>query len=333
MEMPNRTYSSASSYRFGFNGKENDNEVKGVANEQDYGERIYDPRIGRFLSVDPLTPDYPNYNPYSFAGNKPIEAKDLDGLEEWMAQQAFGIKARAQLEVRYPHYPGGEIKTYNPSWTERWRNSKGFISKLSYDIINGFYTTGQQLTATPRGKNYVYNLGGGAYDAHGGADEDQRTKHFVDATTMLIPGAEGENAGNRLLTRILESRGAKTIIREVENEVTQQVVTRYTVDVKKFDFFFGKVVMGAEHNVQRSAQNLKDLTALGIKDQNQLIKVFDEAIEKGTLVTTKKSEYGTTIVKRVKIGEKGTIDVGFYYEGVNLSKTPTISTIIPKIHK
>ncbi len=42
-------------YRYGFNGKENDNEVKGEGNQQDYGFRIYDPRLGRFLSVDPLT--------------------------------------------------------------------------------------------------------------------------------------------------------------------------------------------------------------------------------------------------------------------------------------
>jgi RHS repeat-associated protein len=69
-------------YRFGFNGKENDNGVKGLGNQQDYGMRIYDPRVGRFLSVDPLSKSYPWYTPYQFAGNKPIWAVDLDGLEE-----------------------------------------------------------------------------------------------------------------------------------------------------------------------------------------------------------------------------------------------------------
>jgi hypothetical protein len=34
------------------------------------------------LSVDPLAPSYPWYTPYQFAGNKPIWAVDLDGLEE-----------------------------------------------------------------------------------------------------------------------------------------------------------------------------------------------------------------------------------------------------------
>ena len=69
-------------YKYSFNGKENDNEVKGSGNQQDYGLRIYDPRLGRFLSVDPLTVDYPWYTPYQFAGNTPIRAVDLDGGEE-----------------------------------------------------------------------------------------------------------------------------------------------------------------------------------------------------------------------------------------------------------
>jgi RHS repeat-associated protein len=81
--MPSRIASSATGegYRFGFNGKENDNEVKGFGNQQDYGMRIYDPRVGRFLSVDPLTQEYPWYTPYQFAGNNPIRFIDLDGAE------------------------------------------------------------------------------------------------------------------------------------------------------------------------------------------------------------------------------------------------------------
>jgi RHS repeat-associated protein len=81
MLQPGRKW-NAGGYRYGFNGKENDNDVKGEGNQQDYGMRVYDPRLGKFLSVDPLTNDYPWYTPYQFAGNKPIEAVDLDGAEE-----------------------------------------------------------------------------------------------------------------------------------------------------------------------------------------------------------------------------------------------------------
>jgi RHS repeat-associated protein len=56
--------------------------VKGEGEQQDYGMRIYDPRIGRFLSEDPLTKQFPHYTPYQFSGNTPIQAVDLDGSEE-----------------------------------------------------------------------------------------------------------------------------------------------------------------------------------------------------------------------------------------------------------
>ena len=74
--------SNNKSYTFGFNGKMNDNEVKGgVGNQQDYGLRIYDPRVGRFLSVDPLVESFPWYTPYQSTGNNPINYIDLDGAE------------------------------------------------------------------------------------------------------------------------------------------------------------------------------------------------------------------------------------------------------------
>ena len=85
MQMPGRKYAATGKYRYGFNGKENDNEVKGEGNQQDYGMRIYDPRIARFLSVDPLMKKYPELTPYQFASNIPIAGVDLDGLEFYFA--------------------------------------------------------------------------------------------------------------------------------------------------------------------------------------------------------------------------------------------------------
>jgi len=72
-------------YRYCFNGTEMGNDMSDgkVGAVYDYGFRIYDSRIAKFLSVDPLTGSYPWYTPYQFAGNKPIEAIDLDGLEEF----------------------------------------------------------------------------------------------------------------------------------------------------------------------------------------------------------------------------------------------------------
>ncbi|WP_317191637.1 RHS repeat domain-containing protein [Fulvivirga sediminis] len=65
----------------------------------DYGFRIYNPAIGRFLSVDPLTASYPWYTPYQFAGNMPIWAIDLDGLEELIVTTSFEDGFDIELEV------------------------------------------------------------------------------------------------------------------------------------------------------------------------------------------------------------------------------------------
>lgn len=80
MAMPSRTYSAASSYRYGFNGKERDKDMNSLT-AYDYGLRIYNPAIAKFLSVDPLTKKYPELTPYQFASNSPIQAVDIDGLE------------------------------------------------------------------------------------------------------------------------------------------------------------------------------------------------------------------------------------------------------------
>ncbi|MBS4066825.1 MAG: hypothetical protein KGZ74_19845 [Chitinophagaceae bacterium] len=81
MVMPGRKFTSTTNYRYGFNGKEEDDEVKGDGNQQDYGMRIYDTRLGRFLSVDPLHKSYPMLTVYQFASNNPIAGIDLDGGE------------------------------------------------------------------------------------------------------------------------------------------------------------------------------------------------------------------------------------------------------------
>ena len=79
MMMPERHWSSGE-YRFGFNSMERDDELKGSGNSYDFGARIYDSRVGRFLSIDPLFSAFPSESNYFFAGNFPILYNiDVDG--------------------------------------------------------------------------------------------------------------------------------------------------------------------------------------------------------------------------------------------------------------
>ena len=79
--MPGRNFTSSSSYKYGFNGKEKDDEIKGNGNSLDFGARMYDPRLGRWMSVDPLAAKYFDLSPYNFAGNSPILFYDVDGMK------------------------------------------------------------------------------------------------------------------------------------------------------------------------------------------------------------------------------------------------------------
>ena len=104
MQMVGRKFISGSSYRYGFNGKENDNEAKGEGNQQDYGMRIYDPRLGRFLSVDPLTKEYPWNSTYAFAENDVIRCIDLDGAEKLAAINAYIDRGSRRLLLSGERY-------------------------------------------------------------------------------------------------------------------------------------------------------------------------------------------------------------------------------------
>jgi RHS repeat-associated protein len=76
-----RTYTSESGYRYGFNGKEKDEEGMGGGGQTyDYGFRIYNPNLGRFLSIDPLSSNYPSYSPFAYAINCPISLIDFKGM-------------------------------------------------------------------------------------------------------------------------------------------------------------------------------------------------------------------------------------------------------------
>jgi hypothetical protein len=79
--MPGRNYINGSSYRYGFNGHEKDDEIKGSGNHLSFGDYGYDPRLVRRWNVDPLASKYPHQSPYTAFNNNPIYYTDPDGRE------------------------------------------------------------------------------------------------------------------------------------------------------------------------------------------------------------------------------------------------------------
>jgi len=72
MLMPERN--GGANYRYGYQGSEKDNEVKGNGNSYTTYFRQLDPRLGRWLTIDPVT--QPWQSPYTSMDNSPIRYND-----------------------------------------------------------------------------------------------------------------------------------------------------------------------------------------------------------------------------------------------------------------
>lgn len=69
-------------YRYGFQGQEADDEIKGEGNSVNFEYRMHDPRLGRFFAIDPLAHSFPWNSPYAFSENNVIHCIELEGLEK-----------------------------------------------------------------------------------------------------------------------------------------------------------------------------------------------------------------------------------------------------------
>ena len=64
-------------YLYAFQGQERQQET----GWDSFKWRNYDPSMGRFFNIDPLAEKYNTWTPYSFSGNRVIDARELEGLE------------------------------------------------------------------------------------------------------------------------------------------------------------------------------------------------------------------------------------------------------------
>lgn len=102
MLTPGRRWSSGNEYRFGFQGEESDDEIYGDNNSYAFEYRLHDPRLGRFLSVDPLATSYPWNSTYAFSENRVIDGVELEGAERLSAHTpgwAFSSKTVLRNET------------------------------------------------------------------------------------------------------------------------------------------------------------------------------------------------------------------------------------------
>ena len=194
MLLVGRNWEGGSEYRYGFNREESDSEAYGDNNIYDYGFRIYSPRLGKFLSVDPLTKTYPMLTPYQFASNTPIQGIDLDGLEIYYTTsgELLGRVGKTDLRVKNVSDNWGPTVAMYINWTNTSKTQKDY--DWNYSVVNNpTYTFPTNIVA---GKNDTKISG---FYGHGGAVvEIPAFSGAVEYQRFKVPNAGTWEDGNDL---------------------------------------------------------------------------------------------------------------------------------------
>ena len=164
MLLPNR-HGSIDGYRYGFNGMEKDDEIKGEGNSYTSYWRQYDPRVSRWLSLDPEMASIAHQSPYVGFDNNPITNPDPNG--------------NCTKCDKHKNPNGKTIET--PEGTNVWKNSDGNVTTIFLEngTANGTYFWNAEKSGYYNVSDELYkNPNASWYDGIVNAGSD-----FIDAAT------------------------------------------------------------------------------------------------------------------------------------------------------
>ena len=158
--------------------------MKGIeGSQQDYGMRIYDPRAGRFLSVDPLTPKYPELTPYQFASNRPIDGIDMDGLE-FFKKDNTSYRLDYKPLLKAPNVREGLGNAAHNTMAFIWNGTLGAVGEMSKGI-NNYLAGGYKETPSGNAVGSFNQWTSQAGDYHSRTPFKQQLRDFGNAATNL----------------------------------------------------------------------------------------------------------------------------------------------------
>jgi len=220
-------------YRFGFNGMEKDNEAKGHGNSYDFGARIYDSRLGRWLSLDPLIYKAPQWSPFAAMGDNPLYNIDIEG-KYYVGTDDKPVKLKRSLWT-------GKLKI-------RGNNASDDLKELVSAVnASGSKTAIMQIMNAGRNETKIHvkvemevheepgQLGYGLLGLHQAHDENgkalnwDRAKGDFDGTPAYIEGKPGvyKEATITIFKGNIEERGGNGQFKGFDVTIQQEIANTF----------------------------------------------------------------------------------------------------------
>jgi RHS repeat-associated protein len=241
VELAGWGYISVESFRYGYNGKEKNDEIYGEANCIDYGERIYDPRLGRWSAVEPLSANFPMHSTYAYAANSPILFVDYDGryfgIDDGVAALIGGI-----VNLGVALYKG-DVKNFGQGLA--YLGAGAAVGTLSLYpqcggwAIGGAIVSGTDAAITEYNEKGYVTFGNVASKSLGGAIAGQlggwalaktmpAAGRWLGAQTRSIVTYFGKNSSGKIASIIvrLAAPNEFTILNRVENIMQSQAIKK-----------------------------------------------------------------------------------------------------------
>jgi hypothetical protein len=167
--------------------------VKLLKDEKE-AQRLLDNSTGsRFLSVDPIAKDYPWYTPYQFAGNMPILARDLDGLEPLFPWNPPGWFWQLKMWAKYGDPTGAKTIV------------EGTEQKANAQAGNNSYHNDQVPESVQQKLDNINDKAGTGKVLNGsGQLVDWTINRSIDVISVMIPLEEGIVITGRALGTLLK---------------------------------------------------------------------------------------------------------------------------------
>jgi RHS repeat-associated protein len=200
MLLPGRFGGGFADQNFGFQGQLKDDELNAsVGTSYAFEYRVHDPRVGRFLSVDPLAAKYPWNSSYAFSENRVIDGFELEGLEHlnnkyYVWQNAEGKAVISLFDSHEAADPGPK------GWGVSMRFYDG-ITKKEIEGFTAFATTEAPIFwMKPWGSLYIggRNFGGRAGSLEGERGYENGGKQAMFGTFSFVAGGFGVVAAGRI---------------------------------------------------------------------------------------------------------------------------------------